>query len=207
MGLGTGRVSETIAPTTPAAIAPRALLFPPPGSWKCLQPHSPAVHVSGRSLRNLFSVLRTALKDPRDHQPPTTNRQSPTANRQSPPPIFEHMSYSQSFCKTAVLELFFSLSLRTTLCHGERTDTPLSAPGRLAGKWPQSAEAGHAKDVPPSYPMPPPPPRSPAFVAQLPAALQRVSHHSLQGVWWRSVSRAKGDWAARSLFSVPRGPD
>ena len=48
--------------------------------------------------------------------PPTaTNRQSPTANRQSPPTAYhqspptmvEHMSYTRSFCKTAVQEQFF----------------------------------------------------------------------------------------------------
>ena len=44
----------------------------------------------------------------RRQPPPTaTNRQSPIANHQSPPPMVEHMSYTQSFCKTAVQEQFF----------------------------------------------------------------------------------------------------
>ena len=47
------------------------------------------------------------------HQPPTANRhQPPTANRQPPPTMVEHMSYAQSFGKTAVQEHFFFL-LRT----------------------------------------------------------------------------------------------
>ena len=86
---------------------------------------------TGGSLRDWkFFLLRTAL---RDHQPPTANcHQTPTANRcqlpsatnhqpptaanhhqppatkrQSPPTMVEFMSYTRSFCKTAVQELFF----------------------------------------------------------------------------------------------------
>ena len=70
-----------------------------------------------------FFLLRTALRDcPKgpptaNHQSPpaATNRQSPTANRQSPPPMVEHMSYTRSFCKTAVQEHYFPLLLRTLL--------------------------------------------------------------------------------------------
>ena len=82
-------------------------------------------------LRELdFFLLRTALRDrPKgpptanhqppattnrqppptaSRQPPTANRQSPpTGNRQSPPTMVEHMSYTLSFCKTAVQEHFF----------------------------------------------------------------------------------------------------
>ena len=48
--------------------------------------------------------------------PPTANRQWPlTANRQSPPTMVEHMSYTWSFCKTAVQEHFFFPLLRTPL--------------------------------------------------------------------------------------------
>ena len=43
----------------------------------------------------------------RQPPPTTTNRQSPTANRQSPPTIVKHMSYTRSFCKTAVQEHHF----------------------------------------------------------------------------------------------------
>ena len=72
-----------------------------------------------------FLLLRTALKN-RPKRPPTTNRrqppaattsdnqlpatvtngQSPTTNRQSPPTVVEYMSYTRSFCKTAVQEHF-----------------------------------------------------------------------------------------------------
>ena len=43
------------------------------------------------------------------HQPPptATNRQLPAANRQLPPTVVEHMSYTQSFCRTAVQEHYF----------------------------------------------------------------------------------------------------
>ena len=53
---------------------------------------------------------------PRDHQPPTAaNRQRrPTANRQSPPTMVEHISYTWSFCKTAVQGRFF-FSLKAPL--------------------------------------------------------------------------------------------
>ena len=40
----------------------------------------------GGSLRSLFFLLKTAIKD-RPQGPPTPNRQPPTANRQ--PPTFE----------------------------------------------------------------------------------------------------------------------
>ena len=56
-----------------------------------------------------------------NQQPPTTNRhQSPTANRQPPSTMVEHMSYTRSFCKTAVQEHFFFL-LRTPLASGLRS--------------------------------------------------------------------------------------
>ena len=60
------------------------------------------------------------------HQSPTTNRrqppptatirQSPTANRQSPPTMVEHMSYTQSFCKTAGQTTLFSSPLKDPPC-------------------------------------------------------------------------------------------
>ena len=77
---------------------------------------------AGRSLGNPFWFAKG---------PPTANRQPPrTANRHQPPPTANHhqpglMSYTQSFCKTAGLEHFFS-PLRTALRQfvPQRTDVP-----------------------------------------------------------------------------------
>ena len=82
-------------------------------------------------VRNvLYATNRQPLSTATNHQapsthrsqpPPTaTNRQSPTANRQSPPTakcqslptMVENMSYTLSFCKTAIHEHFLFL-LRT----------------------------------------------------------------------------------------------
>ena len=104
VGTGSGPVCWGAQDTPPRNPFPDRLRLP------SLEPGKGGGYVGPKRAQTTPTARTPLFEHPNatNRQPPTaTNRQSPpTANRQSPPTMVEHMSYTRSFGKTAVLEHF-----------------------------------------------------------------------------------------------------